>query len=180
MTDSPNASSELPSRIYLVGFMGCGKTRIGRLLADALGRGFLDVDSMVQDRAGASIREIFEQQGESAFRQLETECLRRTEDWHDVVIATGGGVMISETNRQLLAERGMTVWLNVPFDVIVGRMSRYGRSQRPLLDDEETARRLYAQRLEAYRRADLEIAVAESEDAQRVAARILDLISSGT
>jgi shikimate kinase len=176
MTDS----SDLPSRIYLVGFMGCGKTRIGRLLADAMGRGFLDVDTMVKDQAGKSIREIFERQGETAFRQLETDCLRRTEDWDDVVVATGGGVMASETNRQLLAERGTTVWLNVPFEVIVGRMSSYGRSQRPLLDDEESARRLYAERLEAYCLSDLEIAVAESEDAQRVAARILDLISSGT
>lgn len=173
-------SSDLPSRIYLVGFMGCGKTRIGRLLADAMGRGFLDVDTMVKARAGASIREIFEQRGEVAFRQMETDCLRRTEEWQNVVVATGGGVMVSEINRQLLAERGMTIWLNVPFDVIVGRMSAYGRSQRPLLDDQKAARRLYAQRLEAYGLADLQIAVSESEDAQRVAARILDLISSGT
>lgn len=183
MTDSPASlgqPSDLPSRIYLVGFMGCGKTRIGRLLADAMGRGYLDVDAMVKDRAGMSIRELFEQQGEAAFRRLEADCLRRTEDWENVVIATGGGVMVSESNRQILGQRGMTVWLNVPFDLIVGRMSAYGRSQRPLLDDEDAARRLYTERLDAYRRADLEIAVAESEDAQRVAARILDLISSGT
>ena len=172
--------SKVPSRLYLVGFMGCGKTRIGRLVADALGRGFLDVDAMIRAEAGQSIREIFEEKGEHAFRELETRCLRRTEDWNDVVIATGGGVMASETNRQLLHERGMSVWLHVPFDVIVGRMSAYGREQRPLLDDEAAARKLYDERLDAYRRADLEIRVTEGEDAPRVAARILDLIYSGT
>lgn len=176
MTSEP----DLPSRIYLVGFMGCGKTRIGRLLADALGRGFLDVDAMIRDQEGRSIREIFEQRGEAAFRRIETDCLRRTEEWSDVVVATGGGMMVSETNRRLLRERGMTVWLNVPFDVVLGRMSAYGRSQRPLLDDEVAARRLYEERLDAYRLADREIRVGEGEDAPRVAARILDLIYSGT
>lgn len=175
-----SSGSDLPARVYLVGFMGCGKTRIGRLVADALGRGFLDVDAMIRDQAGQSIREIFEQHGEKAFRAMETECLGRTEAWSDVVIATGGGVMASETNRELLRRLGATVWLNVPFDVIVGRMSAYGRRQRPLLDDEDAARNLYEERLSSYRQADLEIQIAAGEDAAQVAARILDLIYSGT
>lgn len=175
-----NPQPQRPPRLYLVGFMGCGKTRIGRLVADALGRGFLDVDSMICEAAGGrSVREIFEDDGEPSFRKLETECLRRTEEWDEVVIATGGGVMASEENRELLRELGTTIWLNVPFDVILGRMSDHGRRQRPLLDDESRARRLYDARLDAYRRADLEIQVAEGEEAARVAARILDLIYSG-
>lgn len=170
------AAQGLPSRLYLVGFMGCGKTRIGRLVADALGHGFLDIDAMILDQAGLSVREIFEKKGESAFRELETECLRRSAEWHDVVVATGGGVMVSEENRRLLKELGSTLWLNVPFDLILQRMSPYGRRLRPLLDDPESARYLYDERQGAYREADLQIDVAAGEDASRVAARILDLI----
>ncbi|MDA8016983.1 MAG: shikimate kinase [Thermoanaerobaculia bacterium] len=173
-------ASGLPSRIYLVGFMGSGKTRIGHLLADALGHGFLDVDALVQEDVGMSIREIFEQEGEAWFRARETHWLRRTDEWDDVVVATGGGAMVSEANRRLLQERGATVWLNVPFDVIVERMGAAGHAQRPLLDDEKRARQLYSERLPAYRRADMEVPVQQNEEASQVAARILDLIHSGT
>lgn len=173
------SDSELPSRIYLVGFMGCGKTRIGLLLADALGRGFLDIDRMIEDEAGVTVREIFETRGEPEFRRLESECLRRSGSYHRVVVATGGGVMASEANRRTLEELGTTVWLDVSFEVIVGRMSAHGRAKRPLLDDPARARNLYSERLDSYRQADLQVKVGEGEAASQVAARILDLIQPG-
>lgn len=178
-SDAAPSGSALCSRIYLVGFMGCGKTRIGLLLADAMGRGFLDIDRMIEEEAGCTVRQIFEQRGEVEFRRLETECLRRSGSYHRVVVATGGGVMASEANRRTLEELGSTVWLDVPFDVIVGRMSVHGLAKRPLLDDPEKARNLYAERLDAYRQADLHVKVEEGEAASQVAARILDLIQPG-
>ena len=85
-------------RIYLTGFMGCGKTTVGRLLARRLGAPFVDLDDEVERRAGMTVREIFERQGEPAFRQMEAEALRGTLALPDVVVAMGGGTMAFEAN----------------------------------------------------------------------------------
>lgn len=166
----------LPSRIFLVGFMGAGKTSIGRVLAGDLGYADLDLDREIEFTARASVRQIFEQQGEAAFRDLEHQCLRETLAKDQVVVSTGGGTMTFERNRALMTQGGMSVFLHPSFETIAARLTAHGRRTRPLFEDTAQARRLFEQRLPDYRLADLEIPVASGETAVEVAARIRFLL----
>lgn len=172
------ASPDQRERIYLVGFMGCGKTRIGDLLADRLRRGFHDLDAAVQGKAGKTVRDVFEEDGEEAFRDLEHQCLAATAAWPGLVVATGGGLMAFERNRRLLDDLGTSVWLDVPFDVIVARMSEHGRRQRPLFDDEAEARRLYEKRRPTYAEADVRLRLTGEEPPEDAAARLAEVLRS--
>lgn len=159
-------------RVYLTGFMGAGKTSVGESLARHLDVPFFDLDREIEAAAGASVREIFERQGEPEFRRLEHEALRRTLELADAVVATGGGTLTFAANAALVAAHGLSVWLNVPFAVIVARLGALGRPDRPLFRDETQAFELYRQRLAAYRRADLRIDVGAEEQVDEVAARL--------
>lgn len=163
-------------RIYLTGFMGSGKTTVGRRLAARLGAPFLDLDHEVESRAGMTVREIFERNGEPAFRQMEAEALRGTLALPDVVVATGGGTMVFEGNYRLLRASGLTVWLNPAFATIVSRIGGLGKTDRPLFRDEVQALALYRERLPAYRRSDLTVDVAPGETPEEIAARIALMI----
>lgn len=163
-------------RIYLVGFMGAGKTTVGRSLAGLLGVPFVDLDGEIEARAGATIREIFESRGEPEFRRLEAEALRETARHPDVVVATGGGTMTFESNRRWMEGHGLTVWLSPPFSALVARIGSLGKEDRPLFRDEAQAFQLYRARLPAYRKARLQVDVAPSEEPQEVAARVALLI----
>jgi shikimate kinase len=165
-------------RIYLTGFMGAGKTAVGRLLAERLGVPFLDLDQEIERRAGMTVREIFEGQGETAFRRLETEALRETLALADIVVATGGGTMVFEGNFQMIHDNGLSVWLNPAFATIVARIGGLGKADRPLFRDETQALALYRERLPAYRRADVKVDVAPDEGPEEVAARIALLIGN--
>lgn len=175
---APPSSRDERERIYLVGFMGCGKTRIGNLLADELRRGFHDLDAAVQGKAGKTVRDVFEEDGEEVFRDLEHQCLAATAAWPGLVVATGGGLMAFERNRRLLEELGITVWLDVPFDAIVARMSEHGRRRRPLFDDQAGARRLYEERRPDYAEADVHLRLGGQEPAEDVAARLAETLRS--
>jgi shikimate kinase len=163
-------------RVYLTGFMGSGKTTAGLLLAARLGVPFVDLDAEIERRVGLGVREIFEQQGEPAFRRLEAEALRETLAWPDVVVATGGGTMAFEGNARLIAPNGLSVWLNPSFATIVARIGGLGKTDRPLFQDEVQALALYRERLPAYRRADVTVDVAPDEGPEEIAARIALLI----
>lgn len=165
-------------RIYLTGFMGCGKTTVGRRLAQRLGVGFVDLDEEIERRAGMTVRQIFEQQGEPVFRQMEAETLRGTLALPDVVVALGGGTMAFETNAALIGSNGLSVWINPAFATISSRIGGRGKADRPLFKDDVQALALYRERLPAYRRADVTMDVASDEGAEEIAARIALLIGN--
>lgn len=159
-------------RIYLTGFMGSGKSTVGRLLASRLGFPFLDLDEEVERLAGMRVREIFERHGEPVFRRMERESLEATRSLPEVVVATGGGTVAFEVNHRFIRENGITVWLNPSFATIVDRIGAMGKEDRPLFRNETQALALYRERLPAYRRADLTMDMAPGEGPEEIAARI--------
>ncbi len=163
-----------PSRIYLTGFMACGKTAVGKILAARFGYRFIDLDAEIEARAGTTVRQIFEHRGEAAFRDLEHRALAATADERRAVIATGGGLMTLEHNRALVRRLGRSVWLDPSFDVLLARLDNGERAKRPLFSDPEAARELYRRRLAAYRRADIRVGIDADETIERVAVRIAD------
>jgi shikimate kinase len=165
-------------RIYLTGFMGCGKTTVGRLLAQRLGVLFIDLDLEIERRVGMTVREIFERQGEAAFRQMEAETLGWTLALPAAVVALGGGTMAFEANAGVIGAQGLSVWINPAFATIASRIGGRGKADRPLFKDESQALALYRERLPAYRRADLTVDVAPDEGPEEIAARIALLIGN--
>ncbi len=163
-------------RIFLTGFMGAGKTTVGQRLAALLALPFVDLDREIEQRAGVTVREIVEEQGEPAFRRLEAEGLQGVLSRDDVVIATGGGTLTSETGARLVREAGLTVWLNPSFATIVERIGVLGKTDRPLFRAETQVLALYQERLPVYRKADLTVDVAAGESPEEVAARIALLL----
>ncbi len=149
------------TRIFLVGFMGAGKTTVGRLLAEKLGFAFLDLDEEIQKEVGLSIREIFERMGEAAFRDMESRMLRRLAAIDNVVVALGGGTFVREENRQRVRQLGISVWLDCPIEIILRRVE--GKADRPLYRSAEQMRELWRARLPAYRQADLRVDAGEEE-----------------
>ncbi len=107
--------------VYLCGFMGCGKTTIGRLLAKKLGKEFVDLDDYIEQREGMSIPEIFAQKGEHYFRQKETEALADLPPSAGVV-ATGGGALLSDENGELARSLGTVVFIDCPFSLCYSRI----------------------------------------------------------
>jgi len=123
------------SNIYLVGLMGAGKTTIGRQLARRLGRRFYDSDHEIVARTGVPIPTIFEIEGEEGFRRRESQTIAELTATSDIVLATGGGVVLNPENRRLLHETGWVVYLNVPPGKLYER-TRHDRN-RPLLRVED-------------------------------------------
>ncbi|MBJ7392321.1 MAG: shikimate kinase, partial [Chthoniobacterales bacterium] len=132
MQNSP--SPEAPKNLVLVGFMGSGKSSVGRLAAKALGFQFTDTDQIVVDRAGRQISDIFETDGEAAFRALETEAIESLAHSERYVVSTGGGAVLSEHNRLRLRALGFVVCLTASEDILFERVAR--NSKRPLLQTE--------------------------------------------
>lgn len=159
-------------RIFLTGFMGAGKTTVGRHLARRLALPFADLDREIETRAGQTVREIFENRGEAEFRRLEHESLRELCERPRLVAATGGGTLTREANRRLIRQAGLSVWLCPDFATIVERIGGMGKEDRPLFEDETQAWNLYQERLAIYRRCDLKVEVDAREDPFEVAGRI--------
>ena len=122
------------SNIVLIGFMGCGKSSIGRRLATRLGFGFQDSDELISTGAGMSISDIFALEGEERFREMETTELEKLTGASGIVLATGGGAILRAENRELLHRIGLVVWLHADPSILFERASR--SRKRPLLEVE--------------------------------------------
>ena len=137
--------------IILIGFMGTGKSTIGRNLSQTFGYPLIDTDQMIVEKQGRTIPKIFEEDGEQAFRDMETNLLRSLFKHNGHIISTGGGIIVRPENRALLRELGYVVWLQASPAEILNRTSR--NSNRPLLnnaDPEGTIRRLLEIRVPLY------------------------------
>lgn len=152
--------------IFLIGFMGTGKSTLGAELARIAKLPFIDLDAEIERVEGISIAEIFELHGENYFRDVETERLRQiiAEHHHPIVIATGGGVVLRAVNRQLMLERGWVVRTNAAKSEILRRLQR-DRHLRPLLAGnlEERIDRLLLERESLYDFSDLTIQTDEMD-----------------
>jgi shikimate kinase len=162
--------------LYLVGFMGSGKTAVGETLARSLGRPFLDLDAYLEERLGMSIAEVFEQRGEGAFRDAERAALEWTTSFDDRVIATGGGAFCSPVNRDLIHRAGRSVFLDVPWPVLAARLEG-DHLGRPMYGGREAARRLYEARRPHYLQATWRVALDGSEPPEAAAERIRSAVA---
>jgi len=158
-------------RLYLVGFMGSGKTTVGWRLAERRGMPFVDLDTAFEAMAGRTIRATFETHGEPWFREREAELLHGTEDLPEAVVALGGGTFMVPANRAFVKSRGASAFLDVPFDVIAARLG--GKTaDRPLFSSLEEAHALYETRRPFYKMSDWTIPVSASQTVDDVVARL--------
>lgn len=158
-------------KLYLVGFLGAGKSSVGRALGLRLGWRVIDVDEWIEARERQSVADIFATRGEPAFRAIEREAVRAALPVRHVVVATGSGTFADPTNRTSMLEDGTVIWLDAPFDTLVGRVPPDGR--RPLAKDRDQFAALFASRLATYRLAHLRIDTAAAA-VDEVVERILD------
>lgn len=143
--------------IYLTGFMGSGKTTVASALADELSLPVIDTDEQIVTKKGKDIPQIFEQEGEEAFRNYETEVLEEL-PVENIIISTGGGIILKERNRELMNRNGTVIYLHCDPYEIVRRLE--GDSSRPLLEGEnrkEKIENIFSKRLPLYREAQIEI-----------------------
>jgi len=118
--------------IFLIGYMGCGKTTLGRALQKATGLEFIDLDTYIEARYRMNVRDIFASRGEEAFRDMERRMLREVGEFEDVVIACGGGTPCHFDNMEYMNLRGVTVWLQASHERLLDRLIK-GSYKRPLL-----------------------------------------------
>jgi shikimate kinase len=158
--------------IYLVGFMGSGKSTVGRALAERLGWSFIDVDAEIERAQHASIAEIFAARGEEEFRRIESEAILRLVQWVErgrpSVVALGGGAFSAAGNREPLLQNGVTVWLDCPFEV--ARKRAASDPSRPLSRDPDQFRALFEARLPVYALAQIRVSSADDDPAVAVEA----------
>lgn len=168
--------------IVLIGFMGCGKSTIGRALADSLGYTFQDTDAMIEDMYKKSIAKMFAEDGEEYFRNAETELLTKLAGAADgVVLATGGGMPMREKNATLLREIGTVVFLDTKIETILERLQN--DTGRPLADGEDREKKLrplYEKRLPVYRAVAEYILATEKKSLQAVTEEIKNVAEAAT
>jgi len=151
-TTKNSDTGSIPGNIILIGMMGSGKTTVGKLLANLVGKTFIDIDHEIQRRTGVGIPVIFEIEGEAGFRKRESEVLRDIIRQQNIVLATGGGAILHPDNRALLRQHGTVVYLCAPVTEL--RRRTYLDKNRPLLQTGNVHARLvelFTQRDPLYR-----------------------------
>jgi shikimate kinase len=138
-------------KVYLVGFMGAGKSSVARALARRIDWRSVDVDEMIEQREHQAVAQIFAKHGELYFRALERQVLMDQIPTRHLVVATGGGTFVDPQNRAVINRDGLSVWLDVPIDRLIARVPADGR--RPLAADRAEFERLYIARRTAYEQA---------------------------
>jgi shikimate kinase len=169
--------THLAKTVVMVGMMGAGKTAVGTALARLLGVEFRDSDEEIVRAANRSIAEIFERDGEAFFRARETEVIGRLLRGTPCVLSTGGGAFLADTNRQLIHDVGVSVWLRADLETLWQRVRH--KATRPLLrtaNPRETLRELYEARLPFYAKADLVVDSSAELSLEEMAARVLDAL----
>ena len=159
-------------KIYVVGFMGAGKTTVGRELAQRLDVPFFDLDELIESAEGQSIKDIFSTRGEAYFRKRERDILRSTRYLERGVIATGGGTFTFDDNIQFIHGEGLSVYLSAPYALLRARMGDK-TNERPMFRDDVAAHELYASRIRYYRMSDLTIDIRQEETPAEIVERLL-------
>jgi shikimate kinase len=162
--------------VVLVGFMGSGKSSVGREVARRARVEFVDVDERIEGEAGKAIPELFAEEGEPAFREREKAALREALSVPGRVVATGGGAFMDEGNRRRLKAYAPVVYLEASPEAVLARLS--GDSERPLLrggDRERIVRELLARRVQGYREADCMVPT-DGRTVSDVAERVMELL----
>lgn len=152
MEREPGRDPEKERPIFLVGFMGAGKTTVGQALANKLERDFFDLDRIIERQTGRSIQQIFSGQGEPEFRRIERHAIESCRELKNAVVALGGGAYLAEENRRILRETGITIWLDCPLELCFERVR--GDGSRPLLGNEVEMKALLDKRRPSYALAD--------------------------
>lgn len=159
-------------KLYLVGFMGAGKTTVAKALARRLGWRVEDIDERIEERERRSVTAIFAQDGEATFRDVERQVLTELLPLRDVVVATGGGTFAEPDSRAAILADGAVAWLDLPFDSVLDRLPPDGR--RPLAADRFQMEQLFERRQLAYRQAHVRVDATRPVD--EVVERLLDWI----
>lgn len=160
--------------IFLVGFMGSGKSTVGRALAALRCCGFVDLDEQIEAREQKEISRIFEEKGESYFREIESRVLLSLDLSSPKVVALGGGTFTFPRNMEFIERQGVSIYLDCPFELAVARCEAY--QHRPLfLQDPVRLAQLYQARLPFYQRADLRVQVGHAPP-EAVAQKIFNLL----
>jgi shikimate kinase len=159
-------------KLYLVGFMGAGKTSVARTLGRRMGWRMEDVDHLIEAREHQRVADIFTRQGEPYFRSVERSILQELLPRRHVIVATGGGTFVDAENRAAMLADGAVAWLDVPLERVIARVPADGR--RPLASDREQMEQLYARRQAAYAQAHVRIDA--SRPVPEIAERILEWI----
>lgn len=158
--------------IALCGFMGCGKTCIGRELAKITGRKLVDTDELIEKEQGTTISQIFADKGEGYFRDLEFEMCKKVAEMNDTIISTGGGAMTFERNVDAIKKGATVVFLDADFDIICKRVG--DGATRPLFKNKENAKKLYDERRAKYISAS-DIIVDGNDCPAKIASEIIKL-----
>ncbi len=165
-----------PERLALVGFMGCGKSSIGRILAARRGLRYIDLDTVIEKEEGCSIPEIFVKKGEEGFRAVESRALEKISVGKGgILLSCGGGVILAPENRRILQERFLCIWIDVPEGELLSRLE-HQRAHRPLLQDadyREKVSRMLKARSPLYREAGKFIYSWKTGDSPEISARAI-------
>ena len=162
--------------IFIVGPMGSGKSTVGKIISDEMFLNFFDTDEEIESRTGASIDWIFDLEGEAGFRKRESDILNEMVEKNSIVLSTGGGIILSDNNRELLSSRGTVFYLSTPILTQVERTAK--DKDRPLLKDgdpEEILTKLHNEREALYEMVSDHVVDTENKSSKEVASEIISL-----